>query len=134
MFNPLEAHKLIAALAGVLREAADPDRQQDPYARSQLLSASSIARHIAAEQAAAPDLLGWLRERLLAALDEDPSAPSAAVAARERIAVAASGTEIGAALAALLDELGPQDEALRVRVHAVLAAMADREVAALAGA
>lgn len=128
MFNPLAPHELLAALATVLRAGADPDRQDDEYGRSQLLSASSVARHLAAEEPVARRELAWLCGALLEALGED------APPARDRIAAAASSTEIGEALAVMFDGLGPGDAELRARVHRVLAEMAEREVAVLARA
>jgi hypothetical protein len=131
MFNPMSASELILGLARVLRLAAEPAAAAAPddYRRSQLLSAHSLARHLAAEQAAAPELLAWLRMRLVETLAGDP----ACAGARAAIAAAGGAEEIGAALTALLgdEQLEP---GLRRELHALLAELADREVAALAGA
>jgi uncharacterized lipoprotein YmbA len=119
MFNPMEPHELVLGVGRVLRMAADGE-PVDGYRRSQLLSAYSVARHLAAEQAAAAELLAWLRAELADALGPDT------------LAGATTGPQLGAALTALL--AGPLDDGLRARLHRILAEMADREVAALAGA
>jgi hypothetical protein len=126
-------HELILGVGRVLRAAADGG-QGDEYRRSQLLSAYSVARHLAAEEAASSALLLWLRTALAGALDGDDRPVVAA--ARDEVAVAASGAQVGDALTPLLASLGPDgaDAALREGVHRVLAEMADREVAALAAA
>jgi hypothetical protein len=51
--------------------------------------------------------------------------------ARRRVEAASSGVELGDVLSDLLAEL-PREDPTRTRVHAVLAEMIDREVAALA--
>ena len=133
MFNPMEPHELILGVGRVLRAAADGG-QDDEYRRSQLLSAYSVARHLAAEEAAATELLAWLSAALDEALagDERPLVRTA----RDAVAAATDGRMVGVALTPLLAGLGTgrEDAALRGRVHRVLAEMADREVAALAGA
>jgi hypothetical protein len=130
----MKPYELILGVARVLRAAADDGGQNSDYQRSQLLSAYSVARHLAAEERAAPDLLRWLRTAL-----EDPLVRDGgpdALEARTGIAEATDGAEVGIVLATLLTGLGSADAdaALRREVHRVLAEMADREVAALAGA
>ena len=134
MFNPMAAHELMTAVGRVLRAAAQPDAGDHEFQRSQLLSAYSVTRHLAAEQAASADLVAWLRAALADALAGDDR-PTVAQA-RDVIAGAAGGPEFGAAVGDLLDALGPGDgdAALRRRLHRVLAEMADREVDALARA
>jgi len=127
VFNPMEPHELMLAVGRVLRAAARRDAVDHEFQRSQMLSAYSVARHLAAEQAAAPDLLDWLKAQLDDALAEHHQT-------RARVAAARSGPEIGAALQDLLDTLPPGAGAERARLHRILAELADREVAALAAA
>jgi hypothetical protein len=108
---------------------ADAPGALEEYERSQTLSAYSVTRLLAAEQAAAADLLAWTKGALGAALDGDDR-PEVADA-RRRISAASTGTEVGDGLALLLTVL-PREEAVRARVRGVLAQMIDREVAALA--
>lgn len=129
VFNGLEAHELILAVGRLLRTAADDDGASDEYKRSQLLSGYSIARHLAAEEAASGELIAQFRAELLTAL-QAAGMPVAATTAR--VASAHTGRELGEAVGELLD--GLDEGALRRRLHAVLRAMADREVAALASA
>jgi hypothetical protein len=132
MFNALRTDELIAGMGTTMRAAAAAEGPADEYARGQLLSAFSVSRLLAAEVRATPGLLAWLKGELDAALaaSEDP----AAAPARERVADAADGNEVGDALVDLLAELRAEgrDQALRERVHAVLREMAARELAALA--
>jgi hypothetical protein len=133
VFNPLKAHELLQALGRVLRAAADSGGPVDEYQRSQLLSAYSIARHLAAEEAARVELLEWFRSEVTSALDGDEPA---VVSARDRIHAAADAAEVGEALVDLLTLL-PRDPArtgLHRRLHALFVDMADREVEALARA
>jgi hypothetical protein len=129
VFNPLAPHELTLGVGRVLRMAADadPDSLNSGYGRSQLLSGYSVARHLAAEEAAATELLAWLRAELDATLQGDEPHVTAA---RDAVRAATSGPQVGAALVPLLAALG--DDSRRARIHRVLAEMADREVAALA--
>ncbi len=113
----------------VLRMVADAPGALEEYERSQTLSAYSVTRLLAAEQAASAELLTWTRGALDAALDGDDRPEVAA--ARRRIAAATTGIEVGDGLSALVAAL-PRDDATRTRVHGVLAEMIDREVTALA--
>jgi hypothetical protein len=122
----MEPHELILAVGRVLRAAARPDATDHEFQRSQMLSAYSVARHLAAEQASAADLLDWLKGELEPALAEHPET-------RARVAAARGGPEIGAALQDLLDAL-PRAGEERARLHRILAELADREVAILAAA
>jgi hypothetical protein len=131
VFNPLKPHEIVQALGRVLRNAADSGGPVDEYQRSQLLSAYSIARHLAAEEAGRVELLEWFRAEVTSVLDgDDPSI----VAARERIGAAPDGAEVGEALMDLLASLPPSDVGLRQRLRALFVEMADREVEALARA
>jgi hypothetical protein len=129
MFNALRSEELLVGIGRVLRIVADAPGALEEYERSQTLSAYSVTRLLAAEQVAAPDLLAWTQAALATALDED--ARPEARTARERIAAAASGPELGEAVGDLLAALPPGD-ATGTWVHRVLAEMIDREVAALA--
>lgn len=129
MFNALRSDELLVGIGRVLRIVADAPGALEEYERSQTLSAYSVTRLLAAEQAAAADLLAWTQAALATALEGDPRPQ--AQAARERIAAVASGPELGEALGELLPALPPGD-ATGARVHRVLAEMIDREVAALA--
>lgn len=124
---------MILAVGGVLRLAADARGPLDDYQRSQLLSGLSITRNLAAEQAAGAELLAWLRGELDGTLTADGR--PAAQRAREQLAAATDGIEVGDALGELLEQLrqeGEPDDPLRRGVQRVLGELADREVAALA--
>jgi hypothetical protein len=122
MFNALRSEELLMGVGRVLRMVADAPGALEEYERSQTLSAYSVTRLLAAEQAASAELLAWTRDALAAVLDGE---------ARRRVEAASSGVELGDVLSDLLAEL-PREDPTRTRVHAVLAEMIDREVAALA--
>jgi hypothetical protein len=126
VFNPMEPHELMLAVGRVLRAAARPDAAGHEFQRSQMLSAHSVCRHLAAEQAGAADLLAWVQGELDPELAGHPEA-------RARVAAARGGAEIGGALQDVLDGLA-RDDPLRARLHRILAELADREVAILAAA
>ena len=134
MFNAISTPDLIAGMGRTMRAAAGAEGAADEYARSQLLSAYSISRLLAAEVRAEAELLAWLKGELLAALDAAAGADEAdAAAARPRIEEAADSGAVGDALVDLLAELRSRpDSPLRARVHRVLREMARRELAALA--
>jgi hypothetical protein len=128
VFNALTSSQLLTGIGSTLRMAADARGALEGFERSQVLSAYSVTRLLASEQAAAEELLGWTRDALLAALAGDDRAPCAR--AREAIAAAPDGQAIGAALSELLPEL-PEDGTRR-DVRRILREMIDREIAALA--
>lgn len=128
MFNALTSDDLLVGVGRVLRMAADARGPLEDYERSQLLSAFSVTRLLAAEQRAEPELLARARAELTAAMDGD--ARSETVAARGRIERAANGVEVGDALVDLLAAL-PREDATRAKLHRVLRAMVHREVEAL---
>jgi len=132
VFNPVKPELLVVAVGRVLRAAADADAPPDDYRRSQLLSAYSITRNLAAEQAAAPALLLRLRARLdeLLAADRRPAVRTAAAA----VDAATDPTQIGEALVVLLADLRATDPdgPLRQHLQRTLGQLADDEVAALA--
>ncbi len=121
------------AIGRVLRMAADSGGPSDDYRRSQLLSGYSIARHLAAEEAARTELFAWFRRALVAALDDDRPAVAEG---RERVLAAPDGARLGEVLVELLEKLGrsDDDQRIRERLHLVFVEMADREVEALARA
>lgn len=129
VFNALTVEDLLLGVGRASREAAAAEGPLDEYERSQLLSAYSVTRLLAAEQAAGRELLEWTRAELDTVLDGDPRADVAA--ARRRTREAATGIELGDALGDLLAAL-PRADPIRTGVHRVLAGMIDREVAALA--
>ena len=91
MFNALTPVQLLGAIGQTLRMAAEAS-VFDGYQRSQLLSAHSVARLLASEQAAAAGLLEWTRAALVAALDGD--ARAAAREAAAALADARDGVEV----------------------------------------
>jgi hypothetical protein len=129
MFNALRSEELLVGIGRVLRIVADAPGALEEYERSQTLSAYSVTRLLAAEQAAAPELLAWTQAALADALEGDER--PAAQTARGAIAAATTGPGLGDAVGDLLAALESGD-ATGTRVHCVLAEMIDREVAALA--
>jgi hypothetical protein len=128
VFNALRSDELLVGVGRVLRLVAAAPGALEEYERSQTLSAYSVTRLLAAEQAAAAGLLADTKRALLEAARDD-GRPAVRLAV-ERIGSATDGIAVGDAVAELLGELGP-DEPLRRRVHAALATMIDSEVAAL---
>ena len=128
VFNALTPSQLLTGIGRTLRMAADSRGGLEGYERSQALSAYSITRLLASEQAAAEKLLDATRDSLLAVLAEDRRAECER--AREEIAQAADGVAIGVTLSWLLCQL-PAEDATRTAVHAALREMVDREVDAL---
>lgn len=133
MFNALRTEELIAGMGTTLRAAAGATGPPDEYARGQLLSAYSVSRLLAAEVSAEAELLGWLRDEVLAALAAAPDDPAAS-AAVPRVEAAADGVALGEVLVDLLADLRRRAEEpeLRRRLHSILREMAQRELAALA--
>lgn len=130
MFNAMDTGDLLVALADVLRDAGRIDRPLSGFERSQLLSASSIARNLAAEE-----------RGTAATLQAANDAVAAAVAAAAEIhpapfLQARDGRELGEQLGALLEGLRRDErteaQRLRTRLQGVLRRLADDEVAALA--
>lgn len=130
MFNALTSEELLVGVGRVLRMTAAASGPLEDYQRSQILSAYSVTRLLAAESAGEVELLAWLRASLEGALAGDDASPEV-VGARERIATALTGVAIGEALADLLAAL-PRDDRRRPPLHRVLREMTDRELAAMA--
>jgi hypothetical protein len=134
MFNPLKPEDMLIAIGRVLRSAADANEPLDDYGRSQLLSAYSIARNLAAEQGVQGELLLWLQAQL------DPllvgTTDAAIEKARVRVAQAHDGRAMGEAVSELLARLRPDPDRyeLRRRVQGALREVVEREVASLAAA
>lgn len=122
MFNALTTAEVVLAVGRVLREAAAVDGVPDDYHRSQLLSAYSVARHLAAEQAAAPELHAWFRDAVAAELAGEQAAAIRAAGDPARL-----GETLGDALAEL-----DHDGGTAKRLRALMRELAEREVAALA--
>jgi hypothetical protein len=121
VFNALRSDELLVGVGRMLRMAAASEGPLEDFQRSQLLSAYSVTRLLAAEQRAQAILLEATRADLLAAVGEDAG-----------IAAAADGPALGAAVAARLADMAPDDPA-RAAVHRALRTMVDAEVSALAG-
>jgi len=125
VFNPLGPAEMVTAVGRVLKEESDADGPRDGYRRGQLLSGYSVARHLAAEQAAADELRTWFRAEMADALDGDRA---------RRLHAAGDAAAIGEAACEVLADLreaGEAGDGPRRRIHALLRALADREVAAL---
>lgn len=121
MFNAMTNAEVVLAVGRVLREAASVDGTPDDYQRSQLLSAYSVARHLAAEEAEAASRLAWFREEAAEAL------PDRADALRATTDPARIGELVADALA---ERRASGEDA--APVHALLRELADLEVEALA--
>jgi hypothetical protein len=140
VFNPLSASEITLGVGQVLKQAASAENPQDEYQRSQLLSAYSITRHLAAEQAAGDTVLAWFRQRLSAQLREASAAhpaPLGDLSARaELIGACRDSAELGRQVSELLLALrksGTEARPMMQAVHRLLRELCDREVAALAG-
>lgn len=144
MFNPLSRAEMIVAVGRVLKSAAGGG-PPDEYRRSQLLSAYSIARHLAAEERAAAGLMRWFRDELDSLLQEaasdwrgDPATRDVVARVAERVRSEAGIDELGAELTDLMLALraaGDQSSrALGQSLRALLRELCDREVEALAEA
>ena len=129
MFNALRSDELLVGIGQVLRATADSKGPLEEYGRTQLLSALSVSRLLAAEQIAAQELLAWARTELGAVLADAQDAPGGR--ALEGVESAADGVAVGDVLCDLLAEL-PSDDPRRAGVRRILRELADREVAALA--
>ncbi|HET9103539.1 MAG TPA: hypothetical protein VFN55_09300 [Solirubrobacteraceae bacterium] len=131
MFNALRSDELLVGIGRVLRLVGAAPGALEEYERSQTLSAYSVTRLLAAEQAAAAELLTRTKTALAEALAGDDRPP--VVAAAHAIAAATDGIAVGDAVSVLLGEL-PRPDPLRPGVQRALAAMIDDEVTALGAA
>ncbi|EHN12979.1 hypothetical protein PAI11_01250 [Patulibacter medicamentivorans] len=131
MFNAMDTGDLLVALADVLRDAGRIDRPLSGFERSQLLSASSIARNLAAEERGTAATLQAANDAVAAAV-----AAAAAEIHPAPFRQARDGRELGEQLGALLEGLRRDErteaQRLRTRLQGVLRRLADDEVAALA--
>jgi hypothetical protein len=127
MLNPMSTAEVVRAVGAVL-EASAAGGSDDEYRRGQTLSAFSVCRHLAAEEAGRRELAEWL---------EAASAPILAGRGEAPLS-AAQPEEAGARLAALMEELrAAEDEASREalrELRGVLHELCDREIAILAAA
>jgi hypothetical protein len=119
--------EVVRAVGGVL-EAAAEGGADDAYRRSQILSALSVCKLLAAEEAGRAEVGGWL---------EDAVAPAFAARGMEA-PTGARADEAGARISTLMAELRAVDDeesrrALR-DLRRVLHELCDREIAALATA
>jgi hypothetical protein len=139
MFNPVNPPDVVLAIGRVLHEAADDSRPQDDYRRSQLLSAYSVARHLAAEQSSIPQLRSWFQSEVqeiagAGRADDELSALSRRAAGA--LATSDDSAEAGAVVCDLLVQLrqrrDPGARSMRMRIQRLLRELTDREVAALA--
>ncbi len=126
MFNPISAPEVILAIGGVLKAAAGQEAE-DEYRRGQMLSAYSIARHLAAEETARPELRGWFADELGEILGADGGR-----------GWELDPAELGERLCELLAELRAADDeesrSTAAALRLALRQLCDREVAALADA
>jgi hypothetical protein len=128
MLNPMSTAEVVRAVGAVLEASAAGAGSDDDYRRGQTLSAFSVCRHLAAEEAGRRELAEWL---------EAASAPILARRGEEPLS-AAQPEEAGARLASLMEELRAAEddasrEALR-ELRGVLHELCDREIAILAAA
>jgi hypothetical protein len=128
MLNPMSTAEVVRAVGAVLEASAAGGGSDDDYRRGQTLSASSVCRHLAAEEAGRRELAEWL---------EAASAPLLTRCGAEPLS-AARPEEAGERLASLMEELrGAEDEESRealVALRAVMHELCDREIAILAAA
>jgi hypothetical protein len=119
--------EVVRAVGGVL-EAAAAGGADDAYRRSQMLSALSVCKLLAAEEAARAELGDWLEEAtgpILSARGEEP------VDVERGDVVAARFSTLMAGLRAAGDE---DSRAALGELRGVLHELCDREIAALATA
>lgn len=128
VFNQMSSPEVIRAVGEVLKAAADQGAD-DEYQRAQVLSAYSITRHLAAEEAGRAALTAWFGAELETILGERGgggwAAESDAAALGERLSL----------LLAELRSAGDEDS-LRTaaELRAALRQLCDREVETLAAA
>ncbi|NWJ71081.1 hypothetical protein HX744_11200 [Pseudonocardia sp. ICBG1122] len=144
MFDPITPAQLVGMLGSLLRESARWDRPLDEFRSSQLLSASSIARYLAAEL----DGAGALRARFAADADDvlavaelaatDPGWRAELARARTRFADDTDPRDLGAAgvdvLAVARETSDPGGARFARAFRGLLAELADRHVDLLGAA
>jgi hypothetical protein len=136
MYPPLTPSEMVAAIGAAARVAARAEDPGGAFSRGQLRSAGSAARHLAVE------LASYAEERRAVAADVAGAVAASELAGREPYAGLArqlAGAPERAdplcdLLAALRADGVPAALALRDDVRAILARMADREVALLTAA
>jgi hypothetical protein len=127
MLNPMSTAEVVRAVGAVL-EASAAGGADDGYRRGQVLSAFSVCRHLAAEEAGRRELAEWLEAASAGVLAGRGEAPLSA----------ARPEEAGERLASLMEELRAADdeasrEALR-ELRRVMHELCNREIAILAAA
>lgn len=134
MFNAMKPEDLLRAIGVVLRTTAAADGPLDEYQRGQLLSASSIARFLAAEQAGAPPALARAARDIVAQLDASPVAAVDGLSAA--FASAPDGPALGGLLCDLFERLHADGSEAASRLleatRHIVRGLVDSEVAALA--
>jgi hypothetical protein len=140
MFNQLSPAEMTTAIGATLRAAARSDGQASDFERDQLMSAYSATRHLAVELASfEPELRSFTTQvaRQLRA-EEIPGLERDLRRLIELLEGAGSASDVGEAICVLFEALdrapSPESDAVRSRVHALLRALADREVELLADA
>lgn len=150
MFDSLTPAQLVETLARLLREAARWERPLDEFQTSQLLSASSLARHLAAELSGAGAELARFAERAAAEMDAaaaeatDPQwcetlrrARSAITDGRAVMDPAQVAADLGGVLVDVLRAARRSSDPSAIRyqasLRAVLADLVHRHVALLGG-
>ncbi len=123
MFNHLTPAEVVSAIGQAARDAARGDGVTSAYARGQLLSAYSSARHVTVEIDAYPaELRAFAAD--LAAVVESPA---------PELAAASGAAQLGALTCDALAQLRADgDDAAVRRIHERLRRLADREVELLA--
>lgn len=126
--------QLSTLLGRILSESADWQRPLDGFQNSQLKSACSIARHLTTELRDGPAVAARFRHDLTRALGDAGTDPERRAVAAALAADAEMGV-LGAVLADLLHAArrhpGPQTDALRDRIRALLRDLADAEITVL---
>jgi hypothetical protein len=129
VFNHLTPAEVVNALGRAARDAARTDGVSSAYARGQLLSAYSSARHVTVEMDAYPAELRAFAADVAAAVE--PHAPDLAAGLGEE----GGAAQVAALTCAALERLRTDgDDAAVRRIQERLRRLADREVELLAEA
>jgi hypothetical protein len=135
MFTPLTPVEMVAAIGAAARTAARADDPGGAFSRGQLRSAASAAKHLAVE------LQSYAAERRAVAGQVAAAVAASKLAGREPylgVAQRLAGGDLDEPLCTLLEALRADRCApaalLRDEVRAILARMADHEVALLTAA
>jgi len=141
VFNPLTPAQVVTAMGEAAHVAARSEADATAFSRVQLLSTYSASRHLAVElesfdaerRAFARAVTAAVRDAAAGLPDADADALTGLAGQLEE---RSDGREVGELVSELLGRLreadGPAPNALRTTVHALLRALADREVDLLA--